>query len=303
MPWELLSANPYGYVYRDKNRIIKLLPEFQKKEVEFWKRLSLRPDESCLFVIPKISQENIARSRDVADGRYYLLNMERKPGILSDLQKSGLTPKTEARVIADMRRVFGILFRGGFVHADVHAQNILCNARRSRFFLIDFGLVLHAGFCQTEGEAQVHSLYLWSRDDYFSLLRVLFFSGNEHLLIRNNDYKDARDCWRRHFQRLPKQWHRFKDHFRATFDGSREDYRYCMEYFLDRVLSPDNGLSPSPGVYLYDMLTKIFLDRAFLVFAVYYPTKIGMTALGARPSLFRRALRDFPASGLPASDP
>ncbi|NDE13734.1 hypothetical protein EBZ80_02270 [bacterium] len=297
MPWELLSANPYGHVFRDRDRIIKVIPEFQKKEVEFWTHLRLDPGEDRLFVIPKVRQERITGSKRLPDGVYSLLEMERKPVVLRDLLSKELSLKTEARAIADMQAVMGVLFRNGLVHADVHAQNILCTARKDRFYLIDFGLILHPRFCQTEGETQMYRLYLWSRDDYFSFLRLLFFAGNERLLIRDNDYREIRGVWRTHFQRLPKQWLRFKENFRGTFClDDAPDYSYCMEHFLDRVLSDDGGLSPSPGVYLYDMLTKIFLERAFLVFAVYYPGQMSLSVPAARARLFRAALRDFPAS-------
>jgi serine/threonine protein kinase len=154
-----------------------------------------------------------------------------------------------------------------FVHCDVHLENILIE--NGDLFLIDFGLVMHEKYLMDSNQKSLYDLYLWSFEDFFSFIKNLIFYKKEAHLIKNNDYQKSRRTWRLFFQKNPKSWIKFKKLFITMFDfKEKDDYKICFHFFVNTILSDSPMISPKQGVYKYDILCNIFLDRMFLLFFI-----------------------------------
>lgn len=264
--WKLISRNTYGVVYRTTKEIIKIIPESQKKEVLFWQRFHTGPGfiKPRRIVCKRFTDRN---PYGIPCGTYYLLYMPIGGRTLADDLKK---KKISANFLPHVFRLLERLYEQEFVHGDVHFENIL--RRRNEFFLIDFGLVLHPEFCATKYERDLHKLYHWAKEDFFTLLLKTLFYEHEHLLISDSNYAPIRKQWIYFFLRHPKDWHVCKILLEKLFDfGRHEDYYFCFQYFIKHLLTTSKHLSPRPGIQLYDMLIKIFLDRTFLICSIYYP--------------------------------
>lgn len=276
--WKRISMNPYGFVYEKDKIILKIIPEFQRKEYLFWNAIHLSKNEKKIFVMPdRIFSKSLKVYNHLyalEKGSYYFIYMQKMGKTLDHvLSKNDILYKYEKKIVTDMFKIFDILQKQGFIHGDVHFQNILKHG--NRFYLIDFGLVMYKDFCMTKYEQDLHNLYLWSRDDNFTLLSKLIFYKNENLCIKDNDYLKIRQKWIQFFSKNPNDWCKIKDLLEKIFDFSnKEDYYYCFQFYIKNILSPNSSLSPKPGIQIYDMLIKIFLDRTFLISSIFFPRLI-----------------------------
>jgi len=276
--WKRISINPYGFVYEKDKTILKIIPEFQRKEILFWKTIHLSKEDKKLFVVPdrifSKSYNTFNRLYGLEKGSYYFMYMSKMGKTLEKyLIKHELNLNDEKKIVKDVFKIFDILQKQSFIHGDVHFQNIL--KQGNKFYLIDFGLVMCKDFCMTKYEQDLQNLYLWSRDDNFTLLSHLIFHKNEHLCIKNNDYLKIRKKWIQFFSKNPNDWSFMKNVLEKIFDFSnKEDYHYCFQFYIKNILSANSSLSPKPGIQIYDMLIKIYLDRTFLISSIYFPKLI-----------------------------
>jgi hypothetical protein len=165
---------------------------------------------------------------------------------------------------------------------------------KSQFYLIDFGLVMHKDFYTTQQEIKLSELYLWSNDDFFTLCLVLLFHGQEKLRVKNNDYKKYRQRWIRYFTKNPNEWALIKKNVKKTFNfQGHDDFLFCFQFFIKNLLSNSTILSPKPGIQMYDMLTKVFLDRMFLFCAIWYPTLIKLELSTERQIFYKNLVQKF----------
>ena len=273
--WKLLSSHPYGHVYVNGSRILKIVPESQVREINFWKKLVLTESQKKNYLFPKrIEFKKNWKPFSLPKDNYYVMEMEKKKETLSKyLQKYKLTLSIERKIYKDIIPMLQLLNNQGFVHADIHLDNIMKDG--NQYFLIDFGLCMHKDFFHTLPEIKLSDLYLWSKDDFFTLCLNLLFQGQEKLRVKNNDYKKYRQKWIRYFTKNPKDWALLKKNLKRTFDFTgHDDFLFCFQFFLKNILSSSGILSPKPGINMYDMLTKVFLDRMFLLCAIWFPELI-----------------------------
>lgn len=109
---------------------------------------------------------------------------ERVDGVLDDILVS-MTPNQVMSMLAQMCDVLSVLHRSGYIHGDVHADNIAFTrvpaATRIRgvpshgyhFRLVDYGMVLHASDARRLGRAREHDVIM--RDE---LMSVFFLIAN-----------------------------------------------------------------------------------------------------------------------------
>jgi serine/threonine protein kinase len=292
--WKLLSSHTYGHVYEKENRILKIIPESQVREVDFWKKIVLSESDKQRFIYPdRIEFKKQWKALSLPKNNYYLMEMEKKKETLSKyLEKHKLSLSLERQVFKVMIPVLQLLKAQGFVHADSHLENIMKD--KSQFYLIDFGLVMHRDFYTTQQEVKLSELYLWSNDDFFTLCLVLLFHGQEKLRVKNNDYKKYRQRWIRHFTKNPNDWALIKKNVRKTFNfQGHDDFLFCFQFFIKNLLSNSTILSPKPGIQMYDMLTKVFLDRMFLLCAIWYPTHNKLELSTQRQIFYKNLVQKF----------
>jgi serine/threonine protein kinase len=278
-------------------KIIKIIPEENDREILFWQSIKLSEDEKKRFVAPHSIVLKTVGSKNayqLVSGKYFFMTMEKKNQTCCDFLKTRkLSTSFEKKLITRICPLLSIIHKQGFVHADIHLGNILMDSED--LYLIDFGLVMHEKFCN----GQIHDrlildLYHWSREDFFTLYRQLLFYPQPHLLVKNNNYKRHRKQWKLFFCKHPDEWIQFKKILENCFEfQKRPDFKICFRYFITLLLSDSETLSPKPGVYLYDMLTKIYLERVFLLFAIYYPDKIKLSMSVARQEIYKKALTRF----------
>jgi serine/threonine protein kinase len=296
--WNLLSEGAQGVVLSRGNRIMKILPEAQEREVLFWSRVVWKDEEDKkkMFVVP----DNIELKKNwkppfscYPEGNYYIMEMDRKQESLEKhLRAHLLTVPLEKRVLLQMKEILGFLNDQGFVHADMHLKNIL--KQGNRFYLIDFGLVMHRSFCQTVQETMLCEMYLWSRDDFFTLCLVLVFFGQDGLRIKKNDYKKLRSKSIKYFSKQPVAWIEMKKTLQTTFDFHKhDDYLFCFQHFIQNFLTASSQLAPRKGIYAYDILTKIFLDRLFLLVAVWHPDCLRLHLNQDRKIMYKELIEEF----------
>lgn len=119
---------------------------------------------------------------------------------------------------------------------------------------------------------QLYQVYLWARDDYYSLIKYFFFMNQESRLIKDNEYIKQRLLWKNYFKRYPKKWPYLKSILKKSFEMDKhEDYYCCFNFFINNILTDKSCLLPKEDIYIYNILTKIFLDRLFLFFSIFYP--------------------------------
>jgi len=295
--WSLISDSSQGVVLSRGNRIMKIVPESQKKEVMFWSRLVFNDEEhKKLFVAPDLVEHKKGWKPPLsacAEGNYYTMEMDRKQESLEKhLRTHLLTVPLERRVLVQMREVLRVLNEQGFVHGDMHLKNIL--KQGNRFYLIDFGLVMHREFCKTVQENMLCDMYLWSRDDFFTLCLVLVFFGQDGLRIKKNDYKKLRHKSIKYFLKHPAAWIDMKETLQGTFNFRKhDDYLFCFQHFIQNFLTASSHLAPKKGIYAYDILTKIFLDRLFLLVAVWHPECLRLHLNQDRQTMYKELIQEF----------
>jgi serine/threonine protein kinase len=287
--WKLLSSHPYGHVYEKDSIILKIIPESQIREVNFWKKVKLQKDEKKYLVCPtKIEYKKDYKLQSIPMGNYFLLSMEKKQCSLSKyLTNRSLTLNLEKKIYPNIIKALQLLGKQGFVHADMHLENIMKD--KSNFCLIDFGLVMHKDFYETQQETKLCDLYLWCKEDFYSLCLVLLFHDQKKLLVKNNDYSKYRKKWIKYFSKNPTDWAMTKKNIFKTFcfDG-REDFLFCYQFCFQNILSPSSALSPKPGVHMYDMLTKVFLDRIFLMTSIWFPQLVKLELSPERQKFYKQ---------------
>jgi len=270
--WKKISSNSYGHVFEKNNIILKIIPQFQEKEIKFWKKINLKSHEK-LFIIPKkiLTKKITNNYLGLSNGLYYFIYMNKIGQTFNNyLSQYKLTNNIENKLCKQLNNIFTILHNQGFVHADVHFDNILKD--KNKYYLIDFGLVMHKDFCQSKNELDIYKLYLWAKEDFYSLLLKLLFQNNQNLLIKNNNYSVVRQKWIKYFKKYSNKWYEIKDCMNKIFNfKNNDDYYYCFQFFINNILSNSKQLSPKPGIQFYDMLTKIYLDRIFLIISIYNP--------------------------------
>ena len=57
---------------------------------------------------------------------------------------------------------------------------------------------------------------------------------------------------------------------------------------MKNILSSSPILSPKPGIHMYDMLTKVFLDRIFLMTSIWFPTLIRLVLSPERQKFYKQ---------------
>jgi serine/threonine protein kinase len=272
-----LSKNNNGYVYLSDNKIIKIIPKLFQNEILFWQHIHITSYQKHLFIIPEsitvleIDKKNKSMYPEIPKGIYHLMIMSKKKGSVFQLiQQNNWSFTKEKVMLKQIIHILLILHKQGFVHADIHYANILYEGLQ--FYLIDFGLVLFPKIEMDSSKSQLYQIYLWSKDDIYSLLRIFFFLHQENHLIQNNDYKKHRSLWINFFRKHSNQWTIFKSIIEKTFELQQyQDFSYCFHFFINHILSDHHSLCPKPNIYLYDILTKVFLDRMFLLFSIWYP--------------------------------
>jgi serine/threonine protein kinase len=203
--------------------------------------------------------------------------MDRKKDTLSNyLSKKNLNFHFEKKILTQIFPLFNILYNQKFVHSDIHFENILLD-EKNNLYLIDFGLVMHRDFCSDLNQKILYDVYLWAKEDHFCLLKTLLFFRKEHLLVKDNNYKKHRKKWIEYFQKHPIEWTKFKKYLYTQFSlHQKEDYKLCFDHFINNILTNSNTLSPKTEIYLYNVLTKIFLERMFLLFSLLYTNLVSI---------------------------
>lgn len=294
--WNLISEGSQGLVLSRGNRILKIVSD--EREILFWSKFDLKNEEQKkMFVAPDIIEYKKnwkpPLSTMLPEGNYYTMEMDKKQESLEKhLRTHLLTVPLEKRVLNQMRDILRLLNERGFVHADMHLKNIL--KQGNRFYLIDFGLVMHRAFCRTAQETMLCDIYLWSRDDFFTLCLVLIFFGQDGLRIKKNDYQKLRAKSIRYFSKDPRAWIELKETLYSTFDFKKhDDYLVCFQHFIQNFLTASSQLAPKTGIYAYDILTKIFLDRLFLLVAVWHPDCLKLHLNQDRQIMYKELIHDF----------
>ena len=306
----LLWKGLHGNIFKvpDQKRVIKVIrkhenPEEDSREEMFWSVIKLDKEQKRRLVAPlqtfslQIPKKGVLGPK----GLYTCFVLEEKRMTLGKYIKTrSLTIVEEKTLFNNIVGAISVLYQQGFVHSDLHLENILLDQESSsssamqlQFFLIDFGMVMHKEWIKGNSSRQnLYVLYRWSKDDFFTLLLHVLFSKQPQLKIKDNDYKKNRLRWIDFFSKNAKEWGQMKKFIELSFDfKGREDFRLCLDFFFHNILcSKTTVLTPKQGIPIYDMLVKVFLDRFFIIFAILFPQEIGLQLSKERANLYKLLL-------------
>jgi predicted Ser/Thr protein kinase len=141
-------------------------------------------------LLAKLEHPNLARIFDLdfhEDQPFLAMEYIRGSNLRAYAQEHSLTPRTSARIVAQVARALAEVHRQGIVHMDIKPQNVLMDAK-DQPRLIDFGLarVRHAWDDDGQGyggtpaymapeQARGDSAAVGPRTDVFALGGVLYF--------------------------------------------------------------------------------------------------------------------------------
>lgn len=200
----------------------------------------------------------------------------------------------QLQIVKDMNVALSFLQKIGIVHGDLHLENVLYEAKNNHFYLIDFGLSLHKSLCFEKNKMILYHLYLWSKEDHCRLFLHLYLVQHTQFFIQNNNYKKLRKQWRKFFTSNPKSWSDIKQKILKSFDfENQSDYLSCIHYFFSKILTNSKSLCIKSGIYEYDVLTKLYLDRLFLFTCIHFPECIHLKINPSKKQLFQTILLKF----------
>jgi len=271
------------FIDSKKNIVQKIFKKNQSIEIQIWKDKLMNLPLGDHFILPGIIQSNNNR---------IILQMSLCKQSAYDLFQKKDQYALEKKMIHDIQKALLFLNKNGIVHGDIHFKNILFD--NNHFYLIDFGLAKHLDYLQNIYDKQLYELYIWSKEDIFRLITLVVFRKNQRLCIKNNNYKNIRKKWVDWFTKHSQDWIFMKQHLYKSFDFSNKiDFSYCLGYFFSKILTTSKRLSPKNGIYQYDILTKLFLERLFLYTSVFFPEIIGLDLSKKKQNLYIRVIQNI----------
>jgi hypothetical protein len=107
------------------------------------------------------------------------------------------------------------------------------------------------------------------------LNQLLILYKKKPAQLKDNNYKNLRKKWIDYFSKNHEKWFLMKKELERCFDFSKHaDFLIAFQYFVKNILNINRNPSIRPGIYQYDILTKLFLDRFDIVFIIIFNKKL-----------------------------